>query len=241
MERSVELLQKAIDAHERIVFFGGAGVSTESGIPDFRGEDGIDKTTDERGATPEERRHHKYLVEHPQEYWEGFREARKRPRWLPNATHYKLAEMEKAGKLLAVITQNVDNLHQDAGSENVIELHGNLREAYCESCGTVYPLEKYVEEGYHCECGGMIRPSIVLFGESLDVDSIQNAARAIASADMLIVAGTSLVVFPAARLIDFFQGDCLVLMDKQKTPRDEDADILIREPIAQVFSQIEIR
>ena len=237
---SVTLLQQAIDSHKRVVFFGGAGVSTESGIPDYRGKDGTDKEgPDEEGYTPEERRYHDYFLTHPEKFHDEFIVRFNALSAVePNATHYKLAELERAGKLRAVVTQNIDGLHHRGGSEYVIELHGNMRTCHCEKCKTTYPIARFLEDGVRCDCGGLIRPDIVMFGESLDDNAIRSAVTEIANADMLIIAGTSLAVYPAAGLVDYFRGDCLVLMDRQKTPRDNAADILIREPIAEVFAQI---
>ena len=240
VQEAAEKLQQAIDSHRRVVFFGGAGVSTESGIPDYRGKDGIDKEgPDEEGYTPEERRYHDYFLTHPDKFHDEFIvRFRALSAVEPNATHYKLAELERAGKLRAVITQNIDGLHHRGGSQYVIELHGNMRTCHCEKCGTTYDIKRFLDGGVRCDCGGLIRPDIVMFGESLDDGAITAAVNEIANADMLIIAGTSLAVYPAAGLVDYFRGDCLVLMDRQKTPRDGAADILIREPIAEVFGKI---
>ena len=246
IEQEVRALQDAIDSHESIVFFGGAGVSTESGIPDYRGEDGIDKEgPDENGFWPEEKREHSFMIRHPEIFYKEFKESLKTLDVKPNATHYKLTELEKAGKLKAIVTQNIDGLHQKAGSVRVLELHGNMREAYCDVCKKRYPLDLILKDDPkdipRCGvCGGMIRPDVVMFGEALNQKVISEAVDAISKADMLIIAGTSLVVYPAAGLVDYFRGDCLVLMDKQNTPRDDGADILIRHPIAEVFSRIEV-
>lgn len=239
----VKRLQKMIDSHSRIVFFGGAGVSTESGIPDYRSSAGIDRLPGEGGFTPEEMRHHDFLMMHPDLYFRNFRVRAKILDVAPNAAHFKLAELERAGKLSAVVTQNIDGLHQKAGSANVFELHGTYMRGHCVSCGKPCTLtELTAGDGVpRCSCGGMLRPDIVLFGESLDDDVVSGAVEAIRGADMLIVGGTSLAVWPAAGLVDYFRGDCLAIINREPPQGGYAAHISICGSIADVMSRIEVR
>ncbi len=238
MDSKIKQLKQWVEESHYLVFFGGAGVSTESGIPDFRGKNGLYKQ--KREIPLEKILSHDFFMAHPEEYYNYMRTSGHQKDVKPNQAHIRLAELEKEGKLKAVITQNADGLHQKAGSRIVYELHGNGNRFYCVKCGKEYPQEKvYEEEGVpHCECGGLIRPGAVFFGESLDMNTLQSAVQAIQKADVLIVGGTSLVVYPAAGLIDYYKGDKLVLINENPTPYDRKADLTITEKIGTVFSQI---
>ncbi len=236
----LSLLQKMIDDSHRIVFFGGAGVSTESNIPDFRSSDGIYQ--EKYAYPPEQVVSHTFFQKKPELFYEFYKEKMMFLDAKPNKAHLKLAEMEAKGKLSAVITQNIDGLHQLAGSKNVLELHGSIHRNYCQRCGKFYGA-KYVKESEGipiCECGGTIKPDVVLYEESLDSEVIQQSVREIAQADMLIIGGTSLVVYPAAGFIDYFRGKHLVVINKSATPRDEQADLCIRKPIGEVLEGITV-
>lgn len=236
---SVDELQKVIDDSHRIVFFGGAGVSTESGIPDFRSVDGL--YNQKYDYPPETILSHTFFVKKTEEFYRFYRDKMLCLDKKPNKAHYKLAELEKAGKLSAVVTQNIDGLHQAAGSKNVLELHGSVLRNYCESCGEFHDV-KYIQETSgipKCrKCGGSVKPDVVLYEEGLNQKTINSALRFIQKAQVLIIGGTSLAVYPAAGLIDYFQGDKLVVINKSATPRDNHADLLIQAPIGGVFSQI---
>lgn len=239
MEKLV-LLQKMVDESQRIVFFGGAGVSTESNIPDFRSSDGIyqEKYT----YPPEQVVSHTFFQKKPELFYEFYKSKMMFLDAKPNKAHLKLAEMEEKGKLSAVITQNIDGLHQLAGSKNVLELHGSIHRNYCQKCGKFYDA-KYVKgsEGIPtCDCGGRIKPDVVLYEESLDNTVIQKSVREIAEADMLIIGGTSLVVYPAASFIDYFRGKYLVVINKSATPRDEQADLCIQKSIGEILEGITV-
>lgn len=236
----LSLLQKMIDDSHRIVFFGGAGVSTESNIPDFRSSDGIYQ--EKYAYPPEQVVSHTFFQKKPELFYEFYKEKMMFLDAKPNKAHLKLAEMEAKGKLSAVITQNIDGLHQLAGSKNVLELHGSIHRNYCQRCGKFYGA-KYVKESEGipiCECGGTIKPDVVLYEESLDSEVIQQSVREIAQAEMLIIGGTSLVVYPAAGFIDYFRGKHLVVINKSATPRDEQADLCIRKPIGEVLEGITV-
>ncbi len=237
---SIEALQAMIDESSRIVFFGGAGVSTESGLKDFRSEDGLYR--EKFKYPPETMLSHSFFVTHPEEFFAFYRDKLLCPAVKPNPAHEKLAELERAGKLSAVVTQNIDGLHQMAGSENVIELHGSVHRNYCAKCHKKYGLDFILgTTGVpRCECGGVIRPDVVLYEEPLDAEVIDAAVRAISEADMLIVGGTSLEVYPAAGLIDYFEGGKLVLINKQSTAYDRRADLRISAPIGQTLSQVAV-
>lgn len=241
MSMEVEELQKIIDTHNKIVFFGGAGVSTESGIPDFRSQDGLYNM--KYKYPPELIISHTFFTYQTEEFYRFYRDRILITDVEPNAAHKKLAELEAAGKLLAVVTQNIDGLHQLAGSKTVYELHGSIHRNYCTRCHKFFGPE-YIrthEPIPKCDdCGGTVKPDVVLYEEGLDNDTINGAVRAISEADCLIIGGTSLVVYPAAGLIDYFRGDKLVLINKSATGRDGAADLVIREPIGQVFSQIKV-
>ena len=238
MGNEIETLQKIIDESDNIVFFGGAGVSTESGIPDFRSQDGL--YNQKYDYPPETILSHTFFMHRPEEFFKFYRDKMLCDTAKPNAAHLKLAEMEQAGKLKAVITQNIDNLHQMAGSKVVYELHGSVMRNYCEKCGKFYDFE-YVKnsEGVpHCECGGDIKPDVVLYEEGLDEEIVEKAIKAIEEADVLIIGGTSLIVYPAAGLIDYYKGDKLVLINKTMTIRDSRADLVINDSLGKVFSEI---
>ncbi len=237
----LEELQEIIDTHSRIVFFGGAGVSTESGIPDFRSQDGL--YNQQYRYPPETIISHTFFVRNPEEFYRFYKEKMLILDVEPNAAHKKLAELEEKGKLLAVVTQNIDGLHQAAGSRRVFELHGSIHRNYCRKCGKFFDASymKAAEGVPKCDvCGGVIKPDVVLYEEGLDQDCIEGAVSAIREADCLIIGGTSLVVYPAAGLIDYFRGDKLVLINKSATSRDRSADLVISEPIGEVFSQIRV-
>ena len=236
----LEQLQKMIDESNSIVFFGGAGVSTESGIPDFRSVDGL--YHQKYDYPPETILSHTFYRQKTSEFYRFYRDKMLCLSAKPNAAHLKLAELEKAGKLKAVVTQNIDGLHQAAGSKTVYELHGSDLRNYCESCGKFYDAQYILdsEDVPRCECGGFIKPDVVLYEEGLDNTVMTNAIRAIASADMLIIGGTSLVVYPAAGLIDYYKGNKLVVINKAPTSRDSMADLVISGPIGEIFSQITV-
>lgn len=241
MEKEIERLQELIDQYDNIVFFGGAGVSTESGIPDFRSVDGL--YNQKYDYPPETILSHTFFMRNPEEFYKFYQDKMLCDTAKPNAAHLKLAELERAGKLRAVITQNIDNLHQMAGSRCVLELHGSVHRNYCMKCGKFYGFD-YMKAAMgvpRCECGGIIKPDVVLYEEGLDNDTISQSVRAISEAQVLIIGGTSLAVYPAAGLIDYFQGEHLVVINKSPTPRDRYADLMIQEPIGQVFSQIRVK
>ena len=238
--KEIEQLQQMIDKSSRIVFFGGAGVSTESGIPDFRSADGI--YHQKYKYSPEQVVSHAFFMRYPEAFYEFYKEKMMALDAKPNPAHMKLAELEKAGKLTAVVTQNIDGLHQAAGSRNVYELHGSIHRNYCMKCGKFYDAEyvKNYDGVPRCECGGMIKPDVVLYEESLDQNTIQEAVRAISQADMLIIGGTSLVVYPAAGFIDYFRGKYLAVINKSETARSVRADLTIAAPIGEVMSKIKV-
>ena len=233
-----ETLASWIKESKRIVFFGGAGVSTESGIPDFRSVDGL--YNQQYDYPPETILSHTFFMRRPEEFFRFYRNKMLFADAQPNAAHRKLAQWESEGKLLGVVTQNIDGLHQKAGSKRVYELHGSVLRNYCMRCGKFYDMD-FVRESTgvpKCECGGTIKPDVVLYEESLDGDVINGACAAIGRADLLIIGGTSLSVYPAASFIDQYQGNRLVLVNMSPTPRDSRADLIIREPIGQVFSEL---
>lgn len=237
-EREIEELQKIIDDSSRIVFFGGAGVSTESGIPDFRSADGI--YHQKYKYSPEQVVSHSFFVQYTEAFFEFYKEKMMLLDAQPNPAHCKLAELEKEGKLTAVVTQNIDGLHQAAGSRKVYELHGSIHRNYCMECGRFYDAE-YVKEAEgvpRCECGGIIKPDVVLYEEGLDPKTIQGAVEAIDAADTLIIGGTSLVVYPAAGFIDYFRGKHLVVINKSETAKTVRAELSIAAPIGEIFSKI---
>ena len=235
---NVEILKQWIDESSRIVFFGGAGVSTESGIPDFRSVDGLYSQHFE--YPPETIISHSFFVRNPEYFFRFYREKMLPLGFEPNITHRKLSQWEQEGKLSAIVTQNIDGLHQKAGSKSVFELHGSVLRNYCTKCRKFYSAEfiRDSEDIPRCSCGGIVKPDVVLYEEGLDQETIEKSVMAIRSADLLIVAGTSLTVYPAAGLIDYFKGDKLVVINKAPTPRDSHADLLIQAPIGEVFSQL---
>ena len=237
-EDKVKLLKQYVEESSSIVFFGGAGVSTESGIPDFRSVDGL--YHQQWKYPPETIISHSFFLRDPEEFYRFYRKKLLCPEAKPNAAHKKLAELEAAGKLKAVVTQNIDGLHQMAGSKQVYELHGSVHRNYCQKCGKFYDMEYMLHsEGVpRCECGGVIKPDVVLYEEGLDDATIRGAVRAISQADMLIIGGTSLAVYPAAGLIDYFTGKHLVVINRDATPRDASADLLIQGNIGEVLSGI---
>ena len=240
-EEKINKLREIINASDNIVFFGGAGVSTESGIPDFRSVDGL--YNQEYDYPPETILSHTFYRQRPEEFFRFYRNKILLPgqNAKPNKAHLKLAEWEREGKLKAVITQNIDGLHQAAGSKNVLELHGSVLRNYCEKCHTFYDLDYMLEQkGIPvCEkCGGRVKPDVVLYEEGLDMDILNRAVNAIANADVLIIGGTSLVVYPAAGLIDYYRGNKLILVNKSATSRDAQADLVIMDSIGEVFGAL---
>ena len=233
-------LQKVIDESNSIVFFGGAGVSTESGIPDFRSPDGL--YNQKYDVPPEELLSHGYFFSHTEKFYEFYREKMICLDAKPNKAHIKLAELEKAGKLKAVITQNIDGLHSAAGSEKVYELHGSVHRNFCLDCGKSYSAEDILASNGipHCTCGGLIKPDVVLYGENLDDATVTGALSAIESCDTLIIGGTSLTVYPAAGFIRYFKGKNLVLINMSSTPFDSEADIVIHDKVGEVLDKITI-
>ena len=240
MKEAIEKLNQMIKESERIVFFGGAGVSTESGIPDFRSQDGL--YHQQYKYPPETIVSHSFFVTKTEEFYEFYKAKMIALDAKPNAAHKKLAELEAAGKLSAVITQNIDGLHQAAGSETVYELHGSVHRNYCQECGHFYDASHIMaSKGVpYCECGGLIKPDVVLYEEGLDSDTIQKSIKAISEADMLIIGGTSLAVYPAAGFIDYFRGKYLVVINKSETQRSVEASLVLNDAIGEVFRQIEL-
>ena len=237
----IQKLQQIIDTHNRIVFFGGAGVSTESGIPDFRSQDGL--YNQQYRYPPETIISHSFFVRDTDEFYRFYKDKMLITEVEPNAAHRKLAELEAAGKLTAVVTQNIDGLHQKAGSKNVYELHGSIHRNYCMKCGKFFDTQYIMAAPGtpRCDaCGGLVKPDVVLYEEGLDSAVINGAVNAIREADCLIIGGTSLVVYPAAGLIDYFGGDKLVLINKSPTSRDRMADLVISAPIGEVFAGITV-
>ena len=239
MQQELETLKKWIDNSDNIVFFGGAGVSTESGIPDFRSVDGL--YNQQYDYPPETILSHTFFRRNTEEFYRFYRAKMLALDAKPNAAHKKLAQWEQEGKLKAVVTQNIDGLHQAAGSKMVYELHGSVHRNYCQKCGAFYDARDMLErKGIpKCEkCGGIIKPDVVLYEEGLDDATIRGAIHAISHADVLIIGGTSLTVYPAAGLIDYYNGNKLVLINKSVTPMDSRADLLVQGPIGEIFSQL---
>ena len=236
----IDKLQQMIDESSRIVFFGGAGVSTESDIPDFRSADGLYQ--EKYHYPPEQVVSHTFFMRRTELFYDFYKNKMMFLEAKPNKAHLKLAELEAKGKLSAIITQNIDGLHQAAGSKKVYELHGSIHRNYCQKCGKFYDAA-YVKNAKgipHCQCGGIIKPDVVLYEEGLDNEVIQGAISAIQSADMLIIGGTSLVVYPAAGFIDYFRGNRLVVLNKSATARDVYADLCIQKPIGEVLGRIHV-
>ena len=235
-------LRELLENSSHIVFFGGAGVSTESNIPDFRSEDGLygSKQAKTYPYPPETMLSHSFFKRHTEQFFEYYFDRMVYPQAKPNAAHYALAELEAQGKLSAVVTQNIDGLHQAAGSRNVLELHGSVHRNFCERCGEFYGLDHILHtEGVpRCDCGGIIKPDVVLYEEGLNEDTLHAAVRTISEADLMMIGGTSLNVWPAAGLINYYRGNRLVLINKSAVGRDLDAALVITEPIGEVLSQI---
>lgn len=236
-----EMLIEHIQNAENIVFLGGAGVSTESNIPDFRSADGLYNQAKDQVVSPEELLSISYMKNNTETFYDFYINKVIHLEAKPNITHEVLAKLETIGKLKAVITQNIDGLHQKAGSQNVIELHGSIYENYCTQCNKKYTVQTIVEsQGIPTcdDCGGVIRPDVVLYGEGLDTKDVNDAIHYISNADLLIVGGTSLVVYPAAGLVNYFQGESLVLINRDKTPYDRQADLVIHDNLGDVFKAI---
>lgn len=238
MEKGLNLLRKWVQESDNIVFFGGAGVSTESNIPDFRSVDGLYNQKYE--YPPEQILSHSFFIRQPEEFYRFYRDKMIFLDVKPNMAHQVLAELEQQGKVKAVITQNIDGLHQKAGSKNVLELHGSVHRNYCEKCGKFYSVEEILRsDGVpRCSCGGRIKPDVVLYEEGLDQDILSKAVSYISHADVLIVGGTSLTVYPAAGLVDYYHGEKLVLINKSVTEFDNKANLLINESIGKVFGSL---
>lgn len=237
--KNLKELKEIIDKYDNIVFFGGAGVSTESGIPDFRSVDGL--YNQKYDYPPETILSHTFYMRHTSEFYRFYRDKMICTEAKPNKAHLALAELEKRGKVKAVITQNIDGLHQAAGSKCVLELHGSVHRNFCESCHAFYKLDTIIEstDVPRCEkCGGRIKPDVVLYEEGLDNDTVNRSVQMISQADVLIIGGTSLAVYPAAGLIDYFKGEKLVVINKAPTPRDRYADLLIQAPIGEVLAEV---
>ena len=235
-----EQLQNVIDNSKRIVFFGGAGVSTESGIPDFRSVAGL--YNQKYDYPPEQILSHTFFMHNTEDFYRFYRDKMLCLDKKPNKAHLKLAELERTGKLTAVVTQNIDGLHQAAGSKKVYELHGSVLRNYCMKCGKFYSAE-YIKNSNgipKCECGGVIKPDVVLYEEGLDDSTVTGALRAIQTADTLIIAGTSLTVYPAAGFISYFNGDNIVLINRDETPFDSKADLVFHEKVGELLGQINI-
>lgn len=234
----MQTLKQWIAESKRIVFFGGAGVSTESGIPDFRSVDGLYRQRFE--YPPETIISHSFYLRNPEYFFRFYREKMLPLGFEPNVTHKVLARWEQEGKLLAVVTQNIDGLHQKAGSQRVYELHGSVLRNYCTVCGKFHSAE-FVKEAAgvpRCSCGGIVKPNVVLYEEQLDGNTIENSVAAIAQADLLIVAGTSLTVYPAAGLIDYYRGNRLVLINRDETPYDSRANLVLHRSLGDIFRQL---
>ena len=239
MDEKIAKLNEMIRESKRIVFFGGAGVSTESGIPDFRSQDGL--YAQKYKYPPEQIVSHTFYVSRPEEFFEFYKDKMLAPHAKPNPAHKKLAEWEAQGKCRAVITQNIDGLHQKAGSKKVLELHGSVLRNYCEKCGKFFDLQYIIDsKGIPvCDaCAGRVKPDVVLYEEGLDNNVIAEAVDFISKADVLIIGGTSLVVYPAAGLIDYYRGNKLVVINKAPGPRDKQADLLVQGAIGEVMSQL---
>lgn len=241
LQKQIAALQQMIDESNRIVFFGGAGVSTESGIPDFRSVDGL--YNQKYKFPPETILSHSFFLSQTKEFYRFYQDKMLALDAQPNAAHRKLAELEQAGKLTAVITQNIDGLHQAAGSKTVLELHGSVHRNYCQRCGKFYDAHYVKQCGGvpKCECGGTLKPDVVLYEESLDQKTLNDSVRHLSQADMMIIGGTSLAVYPAAGLIHYFNGKNLVVINKGQTQRSTGANLTIDAPIGAVMEQIVVR
>lgn len=241
MTEEIARLQEIVQSAKRMVFFGGAGVSTESGIPDFRSQDGL--YHQKYDVPPETILSHTYFVRHTEAFYRFYRDKMICLTAKPNAAHQKLAELEQKGRLSAIVTQNIDGLHQMAGSKTVYELHGSVHRNLCQNCGALYDAAWILQtEGVpHCpKCGGLVKPDVVLYEESLPEETVENAVAAIAEADVLLIGGTSLAVYPAAGLLRYFSGEHLVVLNRDATQIDRQAELCIREKIGMVLSQISV-
>ena len=240
MDEQLTRLSEMIGRARRMAFLGGAGLSTESGIPDFRSSNGVFAALKAYGRPPEELLSHGFFLRHTDVFFDYYRKFLIRPDAKPNPAHYALARLEQQGKLTAVITQNIDELHQRAGSRNVLELHGSVYRNHCMECGKSWPVEAVLKaDGVpRCTCGGTIKPDVVLYGEGLDPDTLTAAVKAVAEADMLLIGGTQLSVYPAAGLVDYFRGKDLAVINLSATPRDAQAALTIRRPIGEVLSAV---
>ena len=238
MEDKISILKSLIQSSDNIVFFGGAGVSTESGIPDFRSKDGL--YNQKYKYPPEEILSHSFFMENTEEFFKFYKEKLNSLKYEPNITNFKLAELEKKGKIKAIITQNIDGLHQKAGSQNVLELHGSVLRNYCMKCGKFYNAEFVFtsKEVPRCSCGGVIKPDVVLYEEALNDEILNKSISAIRNADLMIVAGTSLTVYPASGLINFYNGSKLVLINRENTQYDRKANLVINESLGKIFKEI---
>ncbi|WP_455538240.1 NAD-dependent protein deacylase [Terrisporobacter sp.] len=241
MNNNIERLKELIDSHHNIVFFGGAGVSTESNIPDFRSASGLFNEKLNRNFTPEQLVSHTFFMRYPEEFFKFYKDKLIYEDANPNKAHIALAKLEDMGKLNAIITQNIDGLHQKAGSKNVLELHGSIHRNYCTKCGKFYDLEDMLNLGNiipHCDvCGGIVKPDVVLYEEALDNGIVNETVNALSNADLLIIGGTSLVVYPAAGFIDYFDGNSIVLINKSTTSYDQKASLVINDSIGDVLSK----
>lgn len=238
MDEKIEQFKSLVKKSNNIVFFGGAGVSTESGIPDFRSKDGL--YNQKYDYPPEEILSHTFFLKHTEDFYKFYKDKMNSLKYEPNITHVKLVELENKGKLKAIVTQNIDGLHQKAGSKNVYELHGSVLRNYCMKCHKFYDAEYVFNSSGipKCSCGGIVKPDVVLYEESLNEETLENSIIAIANADMLIVAGTSLTVYPASGLINYFRGKNLVLVNRDSTPYDNRANLVINESLGKVFNEI---
>jgi NAD-dependent deacetylase len=238
LQDKIKTLQQWIDHSKNVVFFGGAGVSTESGIPDFRSTDGLYHT--KYAYPPETILSHTFFMQHTKEFYDFYQEKMIYQEAVPNITHIKLAELESNGILRGIITQNIDGLHQKAGSKNVLELHGSIHRNYCMNCNKFYDIDEIINQKgiVHCSCEGIMKPDVVLYGESLNEEVMDEAVKLINQAEVLLIGGTSLSVYPAAGLIRYYQGDKLALINKDITPYDENADLLINAKLGDVFSSL---
>lgn len=242
MDDNVERLKELINNHNNIVFFGGAGVSTESDIPDFRSSSGLFNKKLNKNFTPEQLVSHTFFMQHPDEFFKFYKNKLIYKSAKPNNAHTALARLENMGKLNAIITQNIDGLHQMAGSRNVLELHGSVHRNYCTKCGKFYNLEEMLNLGgnipYCNVCSNIVKPDVVLYEESLDNSVINETVNALINADLLIIGGTSLVVYPAASFIDYFNGDSIILINKSNTDYDSKASLVINDSIGKILSQV---
>lgn len=242
MNDNIKRLKELIDSHNNIVFFGGAGVSTESDIPDFRSATGLFSEKLNRNFSPEQLVSHTFFMRYPEDFFKFYKDKLIYEDAKPNKAHIALSKLEEMGKLNAIITQNIDGLHQMAGSRNVFELHGSIHRNYCTKCGKFFNLEEMLNLGGivpHCDnCGAIVKPDVVLYEEALDNSVVNKTINALSNADLLIIGGTSLVVYPAAGFIDYFNGDSIVLINKSSTGYDSKASLIINDSIGKVLSQV---